>query len=72
MVVPDRAEVEVTPLREEHQVALTIDGRFIQEIPAGNPVKVSKADFKLPMVMLPGQTFFEILRQKLRWQGSNV
>ena len=72
MVVPDRAEVEVTALREEHQVALTIDGRFILEIPAGHPVKVSKADFKMPMVMLPGQTFYEILRQKLRWQGSNV
>jgi NAD+ kinase len=72
MVVPDSAEVQVMPLREDHQVALTIDGRFIREIPAGTAVRVSKASFQLPLVMLPGQTFPAILREKLRWQGSNV
>jgi NAD+ kinase len=72
MVVPDRAQVEVTPLREDHQVALTIDGRFIREIPAGTAVRLSKAPFEVSMVMLPGQTFFDILREKLRWHGSNV
>ncbi|MEM7476102.1 MAG: NAD(+)/NADH kinase [Planctomycetota bacterium] len=72
MVVPDSAELEIAPLKEEHNVALTVDGRFIQEIPQGASVKVSKAPFRQPLVMLPEQTFSGILREKLRWQGSNV
>ncbi|MEM9280635.1 MAG: NAD(+)/NADH kinase [Verrucomicrobiota bacterium] len=72
MVVPDTSEVEITPLRDDHQVALTVDGRFVQEIPIGVSVTVSKAGFQLPLVMLPDQTFFAILREKLQWQGSNV
>ncbi len=73
MVVPDRSVVEVSALdQEEDDVVLSVDGQYIRRIGPKTAVKVSRAPFDLPLVMMPGQTFFQILQQKLRWHGSNV
>jgi NAD+ kinase len=38
----------------------------------GDVLRISKSDRELPLAMLPERPFSEVLRQKLKWSGSNV
>jgi hypothetical protein len=39
---------------------------------AGSFVTVRKAPQSLPLAAMPGVSFFSVVRQKLRWRGSNL
>jgi len=38
----------------------------------GDVLSLSKSDRSLPLAMLPERSFSEVLRQKLKWSGSNL
>lgn len=69
-VMADTAELE---LRLVGGVAgVNVDGQDIREFGPGDVLRVSRAEEKLQLVTLPGRTFSEVLREKLKWSGSNV
>lgn len=69
-VMADTAELE---LRLVGGVAgVNVDGQDIREFGPGDVLRVSRAGEKLQLVTLPGRTFSEVLREKLKWSGSNV
>jgi NAD+ kinase len=69
-VMADTAELE---LRLVGGVAgVNVDGQDIREFGPGDVLRVSRAEEKLRLVTLPGRTFSEVLREKLKWSGSNV
>jgi NAD kinase len=51
---------------------LTLDGRVVQRIERGDTIRITRAPQRLPLAMLPGVSFFDVLRQKLKWSGAAV
>jgi NAD+ kinase len=62
-------EVDAEP---DNPVYLTIDGGEPIELDPGAVVKIRKSPHKLPLAAMPGVSFFGVVRQKLKWSGSNV
>ena len=38
----------------------------------GAVVRITKADKTLPLAVMPDTSFFSVVRQKLKWSGSNI
>src|SRR3712207_1526218 len=72
IIVDDSAVVEVEATECDYPVFLTLDGRPPLPIETGSVVTVRKAARSLPLAALPGVSFFSVVRQKLKWRGSNV
>ncbi len=72
IIIDDSAVVEVEATERDNPVYLTIDGRPPAHIEPGSIVTARKAAQTLPLAALPGVSFFSVVRQKLKWRGSNV
>lgn len=71
-VVSDRSVLEARLLVPEQEVFVTVDGRERKAMRVGDVLRVSKSERELPLIMLPERLFPEVLRQKLKWSGSNI
>jgi len=67
LVIPDTVRVEVETRGGEEPAFLTLDGQIGFELKAGDRVAVTKAPKKLRLVRPARRTYFEILRNKLKW-----
>jgi NAD+ kinase len=72
IIVDENAVVEVEATERQYPVFLTVDGREPVHLQPGSIVTVRKAAQSLPLAALPGVSFFSVVRQKLKWRGSNV
>jgi NAD+ kinase len=72
IIVAENAVVEVEITERQCPVFLTVDGREPVHVEAGAIVSVRKSARILPLAALPGASFFSVVRQKLKWSGSNV
>ena len=72
VIVSDDSRIEITPAPGQHAVFLTLDGREAIPIEYEDAICITKASYRLPLAMLPEMTFFEVLRQKLKWSGTAV
>ena len=67
LVIPDTVRIEVETHGGEEPAFLTLDGQIGFELKAGDRVGVTKAPKKLRLVRPARRTYFEILRNKLKW-----
>ncbi len=67
LVVSGGSVVTVRSLEEEASLVLTVDGQTGRELCPGESVVVRQGRVQVPLVRLPGQTFFATLRRKLNW-----
>ena len=72
--MPDDCEIEILPeegMREP--MVLTVDNHTCLEL---DPTKVKlhacRAAYDLPLITMEGHRFYEVLRDKLGWQGNSV
>lgn len=72
MVVSDTAKVEISLSAQTREAVLTVDGQETAEMVPGDVLHLSQSASALPLAMLPGRSFSEVLRQKLKWSGSNI
>ena len=72
IIVGESATIEIEVSERESPVFLTVDGREPLHIGAGAIVEVRKSQRVLPLASLPGVSFFGVVRQKLKWSGSNI
>jgi NAD+ kinase len=72
IIVDETATIEVEVTEREHPVFLTVDGREPLHIESGSVVAMQKSSRSLPLASLPDISFFGVVRQKLKWSGSNV
>jgi len=72
VLVSDASRLAITPSPGQPDVFLTLDGQNSVRILAGDLIRITKAPQRLPLAMLPGTSFFEVLRQKLKWSGTAV
>jgi NAD+ kinase len=69
VIIPASALVEVRPLVEFEgdDVFVTYDGQTGYELRQGDVVQVQRAKQSLRLVKAPGRSYFEVLREKLKW-----
>ncbi len=72
IIVHENAKIEIEVTEREYPVFLTVDGREPVRIELGATVQIKKSDRVLPLASLPGVSFFGVVRQKLKWSGSNI
>ncbi|MBI4506746.1 MAG: NAD(+)/NADH kinase [Chloroflexi bacterium] len=54
------------------ELLLTVDGQVQLRLQVGDEVDVRRAEQTVRLVTRRGHSYFEILRQKLKWSGANV
>ena len=72
MVVRDHLEVELVAQRASDEVLLTVDGQTVESVPASASVVIRRHKHTVPLVFPCEHSFYNTLRQKLHWHGSNV
>lgn len=71
-VVADTAQLELRLVGPGPGVTVNVDGQEIRDFGADDVLCISRARVQLQLAMLPGRTFSGVLRDKLKWSGSNV
>ncbi len=72
LIAEARSVVETRIISGEEEVFLGLDGQRMIPLKHDDRVTVSLGRYKVRVVTLPGGSFFELLRRKLRWAGSNI
>ncbi|MDD5200364.1 MAG: NAD(+)/NADH kinase [Terrimicrobiaceae bacterium] len=71
-VVSDQSIVEARLTVPGQEVFINVDGQASIEMRLDDVLRISQSDRVLPLAMLPERPFSRVLRQKLKWSGSNV
>lgn len=69
LVMSDDSVVELHPENQDGLMLFTVDGRDNTHIGPGDRVEVRKSPRSFQLLRPDGGSFYEALRQKLRWQG---
>jgi len=72
VVIPASSEVHVRPIIEGNDVFVTFDGQAGYALQPGDLVSVRRAARPLRIVKSATRTYFEILREKLKWGADFV
>ncbi|HSI12038.1 MAG TPA: NAD(+)/NADH kinase [Chthoniobacter sp.] len=72
VLVSDDSVISIQPSPNQAEVFLTLDGQNSVRILASDLIRITKAPQRLQLAMLPGMSFFEVLRQKLKWSGTAI
>src|ERR1700704_412298 len=72
LIVSDSSVIDIWPGSTAYPPFLTIDGREPMRVDVGQAVQIRKAKKTLPLAALPDVSFFSVVRQKLKWSGSNL
>jgi len=67
LMIPDSASIEIDFKAEDDAVFLTFDGQIGIELAREDHIVVRKASEKLRLVLPAKKSYFEILRNKLKW-----
>ncbi|MEE8257542.1 MAG: NAD(+)/NADH kinase [Acidobacteriota bacterium] len=70
LVVPDSVTIEATIKTPRESVFLTVDGQVGVALRTDDTVRVSKSEYSVELIVPPRQTYFDVLRQKLKWGGE--
>jgi NAD+ kinase len=72
VVIPAASEVHVRPIMEgTDEVFVTFDGQSGFPLQAGDLVSVRRAPRPLRIIKSAKRTYFDVLREKLKWGGDN-
>jgi len=72
VVVSLKSVLQVTVLHEQPAPILTADGQVQQDLTKGVTVMVRRSRRQVKLLQLADTSFFETLRAKLNWNGSNI
>ena len=67
VVVADHSRIELRVSEASDSVFLTLDGQTGIPMNAGDRVSITRAKEKLKLIQPPNKSYFEILRNKLKW-----
>ena len=70
MILPADARIELELSRRSESAVLNLDGQERWMMKPGRPLHISRAGFTIRLVTPKGKTYFQILRDKLKWTGS--
>jgi NAD+ kinase len=72
VIVAQTSLIEIEASEQEYPVYLTVDGREPLRLETGAVVRMTRTAEPLPLAVLPEMSFFSVVRQKLKWSGSNI
>ena len=72
IIVGEDAVIAIEVTEHDYPVFLTVDGREPVRMETGATVEIRKSARVLPLAAMPGVSFFGVVRQKLKWSGSNI
>lgn len=73
LVVSDRRKLVVDIVQATSGgMWLAVDGQTGGELSAGDQLVFQRGDVNVSLIHLPGSRYFDVLRQKLHWRGSNI
>jgi NAD+ kinase len=72
IIIADKSIIDIEASHPDYPVYLTLDGRRPIHVERESIVTVRRAKKTLPLASLPDASFFSVVRQKLKWSGSNV
>ena len=72
VIVREESLIEIEVSDPDDPVYLAVDGRDPSLLKFGDVVRVRRTDNKLPLAVMPDVSFFGVVRQKLKWSGSNI
>jgi NAD+ kinase len=67
IIIPSDMGVRVVNRAAGEEAFLTVDGQIGSPLEAGDSVECEVSDFDVMLVRAPDKTFFDVLRQKLKW-----
>jgi len=71
LILPDTSAIEITVQHTHKKLILSADGQDVDELDAGDAVRIVRSDRPVTFLHLPGYSYFSVLSQKLHWRGSN-
>ena len=67
LVVPDSSVVELSLKPTQESIFMTVDGQIGLNLQGKDRVSVKKSSNYVELIQSPEKSFFDILRQKLKW-----
>lgn len=67
IALPDTVTVTVCLLSQSEDVLLTLDGQIGFPLRPDDSVEIKKSRFKIRVIKHPAKSYYDILREKLRW-----
>jgi NAD+ kinase len=67
LIVPSEMSIRIVSRARDEDAYLTVDGQIGSPLESGDAVECAFADFDILLIRTPDKTFFEVLRQKLKW-----
>lgn len=72
LIVPEEVEISLRLDKGSQDIVLTLDGQRGIELTDQDVLTVKRSDHPLPLILLPGRHYFDVLKAKLRWSGGRV
>jgi NAD+ kinase len=67
LVVPESARMEIHFIAGDDVAHLTLDGQTGLDLKSGDRIRIGKSAARVLLIRPPKKTYFEVLRNKLRW-----
>ncbi len=74
MILPDDATIgiQAREIPEGKELLFSVDGQYSHTLRAGDVVSIRRHPAGVRFIHLPGYSYFDVLRRKLHWRGSNL
>ncbi len=72
VVMSDASLVKMQVAKPGQTVTVSVDSQSCGQLGPGDLLSLKKSPRVLPLAMLPERPFTEVIRQKLKWTGSNI
>lgn len=72
LIVPDSVSIKIRLAKKATDVMVTFDGQVSLEITEDHTIVICKSPHPVNMIIMPGQSYFDILKDKLRWSGGRI
>lgn len=72
LVLPLDSEISVKVVNPKPSTVLSADGELVTELSTGDELTIRRSRRTVRLMHLEGSSFFEALRVKLHWRGTNL
>ena len=69
LIVPDTVTIRIKIEERDSNIFLTFDGQVGLHVTHRDAIIVDKAPHTIQMIRTPGQSYYDVLKAKLRWSG---
>jgi len=69
LIVPDTVTIKIKIEEGDSNIFLTFDGQVGLQVTHHDAILIGKAPHTIHMIRTPGQSYYDVLKAKLRWSG---